>query len=303
MINTYYTALGIHETATQDEIKSAYRKKVLECHPDRNNGSAESQKLFVAVNQAYIVLSDIDKRTAYDNTLVIIRASERPMVTKEFRACKKETLIIVVIKKALYIISFLAPMIFVSLCVVMCEGDSENVYSSDKDTYVISQGTHNNNTHEKIEWKSLSTGETPYSNKFGQGKYDKNSLSYIEIANGAKSDAVAMLYDVNRNMVYRHVYITANDKYTMKNIPEGLYDLKVYYGNNWNPDKVNGEGFPTGGFLANESFSHSETQDYFDIEFVSTSDGVSYPTITVTLYEVSNGNMETEKISKNDFFN
>lgn len=49
MINTYYTALGIHETATQDEIKSAYRKKVLECHPDRNNGSAESQKLFVAV--------------------------------------------------------------------------------------------------------------------------------------------------------------------------------------------------------------------------------------------------------------
>jgi DnaJ-class molecular chaperone len=61
-----YEALGITKTATQEEIKKAYRKLSLEFHPDRNNGSAESTEKFQKISNAYETLGDEDKRKRYD---------------------------------------------------------------------------------------------------------------------------------------------------------------------------------------------------------------------------------------------
>ena len=59
----HYDTLGITADATQDEIKAAYRRRSLECHPDREGGDeAEMQR----VNAAYEVLSDPDRRARYD---------------------------------------------------------------------------------------------------------------------------------------------------------------------------------------------------------------------------------------------
>jgi curved DNA-binding protein len=62
----YYTSLGVEKTASQDEIKKAYRKLALEYHPDRNPGDAKAEERFKEINEAYQVLSDEDKRAHYD---------------------------------------------------------------------------------------------------------------------------------------------------------------------------------------------------------------------------------------------
>lgn len=64
---SYYDLLGVERTATQDELKKAYRKKALELHPDRNYGDVErTTALFAEVRSAYEVLSDDQERAWYD---------------------------------------------------------------------------------------------------------------------------------------------------------------------------------------------------------------------------------------------
>jgi DnaJ-class molecular chaperone len=67
--NDYYDILGINKSANAQEIKTAYRKKALEWHPDRHQGGdkEEAEKKFKEINEAYQVLSDTNKRSAYDN--------------------------------------------------------------------------------------------------------------------------------------------------------------------------------------------------------------------------------------------
>jgi molecular chaperone DnaJ len=62
----YYERLGVARTASDVEIKKAYRQLAMQFHPDRNPGNKEAEDRFKAVNEAYAVLSDADKRAHYD---------------------------------------------------------------------------------------------------------------------------------------------------------------------------------------------------------------------------------------------
>jgi curved DNA-binding protein CbpA len=62
----YYAVLGIARTATVDEIKQAYRKLAWEYHPDRNAGNKEKEAIFKQITEAYLILSDVYKRSDYD---------------------------------------------------------------------------------------------------------------------------------------------------------------------------------------------------------------------------------------------
>src|SRR5437763_12191919 len=62
----YYKALGVSKNATPDEIKKAYRKLARQYHPDRNSGDKKAEERFKEISQAYDVLSDAEKRKAYD---------------------------------------------------------------------------------------------------------------------------------------------------------------------------------------------------------------------------------------------
>jgi molecular chaperone DnaJ len=62
----FYATLGISRDASAEEIKKAYRKKALECHPDRNQGDPKAEAQFKLVSEAYEVLSDDNRRRVYD---------------------------------------------------------------------------------------------------------------------------------------------------------------------------------------------------------------------------------------------
>ncbi len=63
----YYNILGISKSASADEIKKAYRKQAVEWHPDKHkDNKEEAERRFKEINEAYQVLSDKEKRSAYD---------------------------------------------------------------------------------------------------------------------------------------------------------------------------------------------------------------------------------------------
>jgi molecular chaperone DnaJ len=62
----YYEVLGVQRTATDVEIKKAYRQRAWEYHPDRNPGDKESEEKFKEAAEAFEVLSDAEKRRLYD---------------------------------------------------------------------------------------------------------------------------------------------------------------------------------------------------------------------------------------------
>jgi len=62
----YYKILGVERNAGADEIKRAYRKLAMQCHPDRNPGDKRAEERFKEINEAYQVLSDTQKRSRYD---------------------------------------------------------------------------------------------------------------------------------------------------------------------------------------------------------------------------------------------
>jgi molecular chaperone DnaJ len=62
----YYAVLGVAKTASDQDIKSAYRKLALKYHPDRNPGNSDAEEKFKEAAEAYAVVADADKRAAYD---------------------------------------------------------------------------------------------------------------------------------------------------------------------------------------------------------------------------------------------
>jgi molecular chaperone DnaJ len=62
----YYDVLGVDKTADEKTMKSSFRKKAMECHPDRHPNDPQAEARFKELNEAYGVLSDSQKRSAYD---------------------------------------------------------------------------------------------------------------------------------------------------------------------------------------------------------------------------------------------
>src|SRR5438874_12296296 len=62
----YYKVLGVGKNASDEEIRKAYRRLARKYHPDRNSGDKQAEEKFKEVSQAHDVLSDPEKRKAYD---------------------------------------------------------------------------------------------------------------------------------------------------------------------------------------------------------------------------------------------
>lgn len=155
----------------------------------------------------------------------------------------------------------------------------------------------------------LKTGDSPYNDYFGEPVYDKNYKNQLEIKNGQDLDVVVCLVDysspvtgIRNEKVYRTIrneYIRAGESFVMTSIPNGTYYLKSFQGKYWNPDTIMFNGKIKGSFDTLSTFSVSDDAD--DLIRMKQNDK-EYSIYTITLYPVSNGNMESRPLTLDGFF-
>lgn len=68
----HYATLGVQPTASEEEIKKAYRKLALKYHPDKNLGNKASEEKFIVISNAHTVLSDPEKKKKYDFSIGVV---------------------------------------------------------------------------------------------------------------------------------------------------------------------------------------------------------------------------------------
>ncbi|HSD07657.1 hypothetical protein [Flavobacterium sp.] len=140
----------------------------------------------------------------------------------------------------------------------------------------------------------LQNGESPLDDCFGSGSYQGNAT--LTIKNGGNADAIVCLYSVSNDRTIRNEYIQKNSTFKMSNIAQGYYKIRIFYGNDWNPNLVNNCG-SKGNFESDVNFSEFDGEEYFE----DSSRG--FTNATVTLYTVANGNASSSTIDQSTFFN
>lgn len=174
--------------------------------------------------------------------------------------------------------------------------NSNSTVSTEKtDNNYLRDSYHSDPVYVESRYKGnqLKNGSSPFDTCFGKGIYNGNAT--LTIKNGANSDAIVCLYSIHSNRTIRNEYVRKNTSFTMDNIAQGNYKIRVFYGNNWNPNLENTCG--TKGFFESDvSFSEFDRTEYFE----DSDEG--YTVATVTLYTVSGGNASTSKISQSSFF-
>lgn len=292
---TYYTRLGVAESATLDEIKRAYRRKAIEFHPDKNGNSRESKEEFIKIQMAYECLSDEGKRKEYDARLRVYR--ERIYRENNLSYQHKDSSNHSTADNEISSVLIIVVLAMIVLCVSFADSCDDSSVRS-----VPISGNYEKISIPEYEEYFYDNGDIPYAEYWGKGSYDVSSLSYLRILNYSGRDAVVLLREKYSGRVIRNVYVKSISSYKINKIPEGIYTMKVMYGNSWNKDKYNGTDFPKGGFMKNVSYSSTRNNEEFDFRFERDLAGVNYPTWEVTLHKVKDGNMRTKDISKNDFF-
>ena len=153
----------------------------------------------------------------------------------------------------------------------------------------------NTERSESYSENQLPNGTSPYDQYFGRGLYSETENSLIVKAS-SQSDVVFILVDIYTGRRIRNEYIRKGTTFEFQKIPYGVYDYLYYSGNDWNPNLVNGSF--RGGFNKNARFTkNSKSADRLEFE------RGYYGSYEITLYQVSNGNLETKNTTATEFFN
>lgn len=139
----------------------------------------------------------------------------------------------------------------------------------------------------------LKDGASPLTGCFGKGIYSGNAT--LTIKNGGNSDAIICLYSISNDRTIRNEYVQKNSSFTMSNIAQGEYKIRVFYGNDWNPNLENSCG-TKGNFESDVNFSEFDGTEYFE------DSERGYTNASITLYTVSGGNASSSTIDQSQFF-
>ena len=112
----------------------------------------------------------------------------------------------------------------------------------------------------------------------------------LDVQNGTSDDAVLSLSNVADDAAVREVYVQAGQSVRLKGIPRGTYELAYSHGLDWVGDDT---------FRCGQGYAQFERQFAFTEE--RNQEGVKYKEITVTLHQVVGGNVQTKRISRQEF--
>lgn len=332
-IITYYNILGIQEYASFDEIQKAYRKKAFEYHPDRNN-APNSNEIFLKVQKAYEILSDPELKIKYDHDLNIYRQKIYKEIQKrniEKEICKtregfpsaqqkdndfqrkhfsnqhinyqkhREKEAKEDIKKYWYSIGVII-FLLITCSIYITKSHPRKEASLTEQLKSQKENIKKTIPPSPYFGNQLNDGESPYSKHFGSNVYNKKYNAYVNVSNGTNQDAVVIFQNVKTKRVVRNTYIRSHSSYKIKNLPEGVFEMKCMYGNDWNP-KLQKDDI-LGGFERNTNYSAPvSSKNYLNMNIEKSKDGISIPYYEVTLHPVQNGNMKTKHIDGSEFFN
>lgn len=174
---------------------------------------------------------------------------------------------------------FFVPIVITAVVISSCRySNSESSKNTDVSPYKGNQ---------------LNDGDSPLTGCFGEGFDNGNATLTVE--NGCNSDAIVCLYSVSNDKTVRNEYIQKNSRFTISNIEQGEYKIKVLYGNDWNPELENSCG-TKGNFESDINFSEIVGTEYF------TDNERGYTNATITLYTVQGGNTSSTEIDQSQFF-
>lgn len=290
-IHTHYDNLKVAHNAPPEIIRAAYKTLSQKFHPDRNHGNAEAARIMSIINASYEVLSDPDKRQKHDLWVAQqVRASaQATKLNNQPQQSPRQTSIppsSLPKASAGGVIAHLFRNWFLYGIAVFFVW----IWVTDKPSPPL-PGTkpyQANPAPVRLEYVRPSTAPNgqpwPSSANYVGGfkQLHADGLSMVTVDNSRNdSDVFVKLVSLDSSQAYpvRQFFIPAFSSFKLNKITAGSYDIRYRD-------------------LGNGGLSRSEA---FNLEEIRTYDGVQYSNITMTLYKVQNGNMQTYGLSEAEF--
>lgn len=280
-IHTHYDNLKVARNAPSDVIRAAYKTLSQKFHPDRNPGNPDAARIMGIINTSYAVLSDPVKRREHDMWIAQQEHSGKPTFhavpaaqpgIPPSRHRGSGVLAHVLRNWLVYLIAgFVAWAMIADQSSPPQPGPKPYQASPPKPAYVRPTAAPNG-----TPWPPAATYVTGYP------QLHRDGLSSVTIDNSRNdSDVFVKLVTLDGPNAYpvRQFYIPAHGSFSLKKVKAGNYDIRYRD-------------------LGNGALSRSEA---FELTETPTSNGTQFSNITMTLYKVQHGNMQTHRLSEAEF--
>jgi len=279
----YYIVLGVKNTATPDEIKAAYRELAKKYHPDKNPDNKAAEDFFKEVQQAYMILSNTEKRRQFDLRFSYAhtqsqyqqakqrtqtqytqytgsayqyaqqQAQNRQARPQPQRTAKKPDksengYILISVGVAMLLLYFIISY--------ASRTEPKKSSASVAQTTVEAPATL---VPPAEETPLLSDNSTVYSEVFGEETFDNASRNQVIVYNSDVAEAIVCVVDQRTNKVIRCRYIAPRSVMEFHYVPDGAYFLRAYFGKDWDPRKTFADGTIRGGFRQGLGFVELNT--------------------------------------------
>jgi curved DNA-binding protein CbpA len=325
----YYIVLGVKNTASFEEIKSAYRELAKKYHPDKNPGNKAAEDFFKEVQQAYAVLSNPEKRKKFDLKFSYgttqetrKRPGSAPFTGNAYQYAQQQAqynrqqagkqtappkpkakpdksenhYILISVGVALVLLYFII---------------SYSNNNSDTNPYKLSNQDSAQlyklfneaaQTKAPVEEETIDNFESPYSAFFGEEIYSTDSKNSISITNSDNSEAVVCLVDSKEpNRSIRNQYMAVGSTFKMNSIPDGTYYLKAYFGNDWDSKKSFHVKNVKGGFKNDIGFfMFNEGKENLNMQQQNVGNSTSFSSYEIFINPYSKEG--SKKITEEEFF-
>jgi DnaJ domain len=295
-IHTHYDNLRVVRTALPEIIRAAYKVLSQKYHPDRNADNPEAARVMAIINRSYEILSDASKRKEHDawiakQELIIAQKSKQQSSPKHVPKQSPSTppkksngigeLLLYLGKNWVILactLSIGVPVLFIHLA-----SQPEPRNPQPTKPYQASTAP----TRPKYVRPTATPNGKPWpifaGYVSGYKQINADGLSSVTVDNRQNnSDVFVKLFSIDSTFNYpvRQFYIPAGQQFTLNKVTPGEYDIR--YGD-----------LNTGALARSEAFFLEETV---------TDAGTQFSTLTMTLYKVQNGNMQTFGLSDSGFF-